>query len=90
MSKYVFKISIPEGLHARPCAKVIEILQPFTPLSFSYLEKTVDSLSILELLLLKIGCGESLTLNTNSALPHSVIEELQQVFGGCDKYNYRH
>lgn len=79
---YEFKVGVPEGLHARPCAKIIEILKPFTPLSFHCKGKTVDTLSILELLLLQIERGEAFTLSTSAPLPSEVLEDLQQVFGG--------
>ncbi|MBP9829441.1 MAG: HPr family phosphocarrier protein [Proteobacteria bacterium] len=82
MITYSFQVLIPEGLHARPCAKLIEILKPYEPVSFSYNSVTINILSILELLLLKVGYGCSLAINTLQPLPAGVLEDLKKVFEG--------
>lgn len=80
MIDYTFTVFIPEGLHTRPCAKLVEILKPFEPLSFSHNNITIEVLSILELLLLKISYGSSLTITASAPLPPSVLKNLQKVF----------
>lgn len=81
MTDYAFKISIAEGLHARPSAKLVQLLKPFTPLSFYSKGKEVDTLSVLELLLLKINYGECITIRTSVPLPVSVLNELEELLG---------
>lgn len=81
MSEYVFKVLIPEGVHARPCARLVEMLEPFTPLSLHCKGKTLDMLSILELMLLQIECGEIFTIRTEAPLPSEVVEKLERLFG---------
>lgn len=78
--EYEFTVKIPDGLHARPCAKLVEILKDFQPLQIISNEKTVDNLSILELLLLKIPHGTTLRIVCNSQLPIKTIEKLNTLF----------
>lgn len=80
MTTYSFEVAIAEGLHARPCAKIIEILKPFEPLHITFGQTTLKTLSMLELLLLKIPTGSTLTINTSVPLPMEVAEKLQNVF----------
>ena len=80
MTTYSFEVAIPEGLHARPCAKIIEILKPFEPVHITFGQTTLKTLSMLELLLLKIPTGSNVTINTSVPLPMEVAEKLQNVF----------
>ncbi len=80
MTNYSFEVLIPEGLHARPCAKIIEILKAFEPVHITFGQTTLKALSMLELLLLKIPTGSTVTISTSAPLPTEVIEKLQQVF----------
>lgn len=72
MKQYKFNVLIPEGLHARPCAKMVEILEPFKPVIFCYLDKKIEVLSILELLMLKISYGAEITICLEKDLPEHV------------------
>lgn len=83
MTSYSFQVLIPEGLHARPCAKIIEILKPFEDVEFCHNQVTVRTSSLLELLLLKIGYNSSVTLRANTPLPPLVVEELQNLFSNA-------
>ncbi len=80
MTNYSFEVLIPEGLHARPCAKLIEILKPFAPVDITYNESVIKNLSILDLLLQKIPTGSTVTISTSESLPAEVTEKLQNVF----------
>ena len=80
MIEYQFNVLIPEGLHARPCAKLIDILKIFEPLHITHREHTIKILSILELLLQKISYGSVVTISTNEPLPPVTIEKLNCVF----------
>jgi phosphotransferase system HPr (HPr) family protein len=80
MTNYSFEVLIPEGLHARPCAKIIEILRPFEPVHITFGQTTLKILSMLELLLLKIPTGSTVTISTSESLPSKVTEKLQNVF----------
>ena len=80
MTSYSFEVLIPEGLHARPCAKIIEILKGFEPVQITCKEVTIEVLSILELLLQKISYGSAVTICTNSPLPDSSLEKLKSIF----------
>ncbi len=80
MTTYSFEVLIPEGLHARPCAKIIELLKGFEPVHITYKETTIKILSILELLLQKIGYGSAVTIRTNLPLPNSILEKLKNIF----------
>ena len=80
--RYDFIVQIPDGLHARPCAKLVEILKEFKPLQIISNGKTVDSLSILELLLLKVPYSSTMYINCESALPDEAINKLNALFGG--------
>ena len=80
--RYDFIVQIPDGLHARPCAKLVEILKEFQPLQIISNGKTVDSLSILELLLLKVPHGSSVYINCETTLPDEIINKLDTLFAG--------
>lgn len=80
MTNYTFEVAIPEGLHARPCAKIIEILKPFEPVHITYNENIIKNLSILDLLLQKIPTGSTVTISTSESLSPEAVEKLQQVF----------
>ena len=80
MTNYSFEVLIPEGLHARPCAKLIEILKPFEPVDITYTENVIKNLSILDLLLQKISTGSTVTISTSESLSPETVEKLQQVF----------
>lgn len=79
MTNYSFDIRIPEGLHARPCTKLVEILQDFQPVHITHNNHTITILSILELLLQKISYGSSITISTSSPLPPPIIEKLKNI-----------
>ncbi len=80
MTTYSFEVLIPVGLHARPCAKIIEILKHFEPAHITYKENTIKTLSILELLLLKIPTGSTVIINTETPLPPEVTDKLERAF----------
>jgi phosphotransferase system HPr (HPr) family protein len=80
MTNYSFEVGVPEGLHARPCAKIIEILKPLEPVHITFGQTTLKSLSMLELLLLKIPTGSTVTISTSAPMPTEAVEKLQQVF----------
>ncbi len=80
MTNYSFEVAVPEGLHARPCAKLIEILKPFEPVHITYNENVIKNLSILDLLLQKIPTGSTVTISTSKSLPPETAEKLQSVF----------
>ena len=80
MTSYSFEVAVPEGLHARPCAKLIEILKPFEPVHITYNENIIKNLSILDLLLQKIPTGSTVIISTRAPLPQEAVEKLQQVF----------
>lgn len=78
--EYKFTVNIPEGLHARPCAKLVELLEPFQPVMFMYQDKMIDSLSVLELLMLKIPKGSTIIISTNTELPSDTTKKLENLF----------
>lgn len=78
--EYKFTINIPEGLHARPCARLVELLEPFQPVSLIYKDQVIDSLSVLELLMLKIPIGSRIIISTKNALPSDIIQKLEKNF----------
>ena len=78
--EYIFKIKILDGLHARPCNKLVDILKNFTPLQISSGNQTIDKLSILELLLLKITYGSDICICCEEPLPEEAIIKLNQLF----------
>lgn len=80
MTSYSFEILIPEGLHARPCAKIVEILKGFEPVNITCKEVNIKVLSILELLLQKITYGSTITISTISPLPDSILKQLKNIF----------
>lgn len=80
--QYEFIVNIPNGLHARPCAQLVEILKEFQPLQIICNGKTVDSLSILELLLLKINQGATISINCQNPLPDRASVKLKMLFDG--------
>lgn len=80
MTTYSFEVLIPLGLHARPCAKIIELLKPFEPVHITYNENTIKTLSILELLLLKIPIGSTVIIDAEIPLPPEVASKLEQAF----------
>ncbi len=80
MTTYSFEVLIPEGLHARPCAKIVETLKGFEPVHITCKEVTIKVLSILELLLQKISYGSAITICTSSPLPDSVLKQLKNIF----------
>ncbi len=79
---YNFNVGIADGLHARPCAKLVEILSGFTPLQISSNAKTINTLSILELLLLKIPHGSEVQISSEIPLPSETVDKLCQLFSG--------
>ncbi|MCX7343368.1 MAG: HPr family phosphocarrier protein [Proteobacteria bacterium] len=79
---YSFNVGIADGLHARPCAKLVDILSGFTPLQITGNGKTINTLSILELLLLKIPHGSEVKISSEIPLPNETIDKLTQLFGG--------
>ena len=80
MTNYSFEVAVPEGLHARPCAKIVEILKPFEPVHITFGQTTLKALSMLELLLLKIPTGATVTISTRESLSPEAVEKLQNVF----------
>lgn len=80
MTTYSFEVLIPEGLHARPCAKIVEILKSFEPVQITCKESTIKVLSILELLLQKISYGSTVSICTSSPLPDSTLMKLKEIF----------
>ncbi len=80
MIDYKFTVNIPEGLHARPCARIVDALEPFQPVLFMYQDKLIESLSVLELLMLKIPFGSSIIISTNAALPLEIENKLEKIF----------
>lgn len=78
--EYKFKVNIPEGLHARPCAKLVELLESFQPVVFIYQDKILEVLSVLELLMLKIPSGSQVIINTNTELPCDIVQKLEKIF----------
>lgn len=79
---YSFNVGITDGLHARPCAKLVEILSGFTPLQITGNGKTINTLSILELLLLKMPHGSEVKILSEIPLPGEIIDKLRRLFGG--------
>ena len=80
--EYIFKVLIFEGLHARPCAKLVSILQGSEPIKITCNSHTINNLSILELLLLKAAYGSEITIACEQPLLDSDLTELTQLFGG--------
>ncbi len=80
MTNYSFEVLIPEGLHARPCAKIVESLKAFEPVHITYKETTIRILSILELLLQKISYGSTVIISTSVPLPSLTLERLKDIF----------
>jgi phosphotransferase system HPr (HPr) family protein len=78
--EYIFKVKIPDGLHARPCNKLVDILKNFAPLQISSGNQTINTLSILELLLLKITYGSDICICCEEPLPEEAINKLDQLF----------
>lgn len=80
MTSYSFEVLIPEGVHARPSAKIIELLKPFEPVHITFRQTTLKALSMLELLLLKIPTGSTVIISTSVPLPVSIEETLKRIF----------
>jgi phosphotransferase system HPr (HPr) family protein len=81
---YVFKVLIPNGLHARPCSHLIYILKDFKSVKFTHNNQTSNSLSILELLLLKVPYGGEITLSCEHPLDDSTMLKLSLFFSGSN------
>lgn len=79
MKEYTFKIIIPEGLHARPCAKIVELLEDYAPVSISCGDKKIAMLSMLELLMMKITYGSLITISLDKTLPSEVENALKEL-----------
>jgi phosphoenolpyruvate-protein phosphotransferase (PTS system enzyme I) len=78
--EHVFTVRIPEGLHARPCVKLVDILKNFAPVQITVNGHTLSDLSILELLLLKITYGSAVTIACTQPLPKTALAALTQLF----------
>ena len=79
---YNFNVGIADGLHARPCAKLVDILSEFKPIQITGNGRTINTLSILELLLLKIPHGSEVKISSEIPLPSKTIDKLSQLFCG--------
>jgi phosphotransferase system HPr (HPr) family protein len=82
--EYTFNVKIPDGMHARPCARLVEILSKITPIEITGNGKTIKTLSILELLLLKIPSGSEISIVCNHPLPPETLTRLNQLFNITD------
>ena len=80
MNKYEFKIANSDGLHARPCARLVEFLENFQPVTFIYKDQIIEVLSVLELLMLKIPSGDSLVINTHNPLAKDDEKKIEKIF----------
>lgn len=80
MNQYEFKVTNYDGLHARPCAKLVELLEGFQPVTFIYQDQIIEVLSVLELLMLKIPSGESLIINTHNPLSKDDEAKIEKIF----------
>lgn len=63
-----------------PCAKIIEILKPFEPITFIHNEHKVSTLSILELLLLKMNYSSTISISVDNPLPKNILKDLENIF----------
>lgn len=79
--EYTFKVLIAKGLHARPCVKLVSILEGCRNVVITCNKRSVDSLSILELLLLKINYESEVVIISEIPLSDTVITELNKLFG---------
>lgn len=79
MNHYEFKITNSDGLHARPCARLVEFLENFQPITFIYKDQIIEILSVLELLMLKIPLGASLIINTHSPLSKDDEKKIEKI-----------
>lgn len=80
MMNYTFKVLIPEGLHARPCVKIIEILRPFEPVNIIHADNVIKTTSLLDMLLQKIPFGSEVAVRTETTLPSETVTALESVF----------
>lgn len=79
MNKYEFNVTNPDGLHARPCARLVEFLENFQPVTFIYKDQVIETLSVLELLMLKIPSGDSLVITVHNLLSKDDEKKIEKI-----------
>lgn len=75
-----FKITTPEGLHARPSTLLVVAVTPYTSnVQLSYNEKSVNLKSIMGVMSQGIGPGAVITISAEGADAEEVIGKVTKV-----------
>ncbi len=70
----------PAGIHARPAGKICKLCQQYdADVKLLFQEREARSRSILELMLLGVSSGDTLTLQATGAQAQEVIEALVEL-----------
>ncbi|GEK33358.1 phosphocarrier protein HPr [Kurthia sibirica] len=75
-----FKITSPEGLHARPCTLLVAAVTPFSSdVKISYNDRAVNLKSIMGVMALGIPTGANITISAEGADAEAAIEKAASV-----------
>lgn len=86
--KYRITVGLSEGLHARPSALLSELLVSFSSSAAAVVtvansrEASASAESTLELMMLGVKSGETITISTSHDLPETLIVRVLELVGG--------
>ncbi len=85
---YRITVGLPEGLHARPSALLSSLLVDFASTSSAIItvknnrDGSASADSTLELMLLAIQPGETLTISTDRVMPETLLVQVLELVAG--------
>lgn len=75
-----FKITSPEGLHARPCTLLVSAATPFeSEVQLTYKERSVNLKSIMGVMSLGVPSGSEITISAEGSDAEKVLTKLSKV-----------
>ncbi|MFE8698644.1 HPr family phosphocarrier protein [Cytobacillus sp. FJAT-53684] len=78
--KKVFKITAPEGLHARPCTLLVTAVTPFSSdVQLIYNDKSVNLKSIMGVMAQGISTGSVVTISASGVDEEALISKVTEV-----------
>jgi len=81
--KKEFKITSPEGLHARPCTLLVSAVTPFaSDVQISYNDRSVNLKSIMGVMALGIPSGASISISAEGSDAEAAVEKAASVIIG--------
>lgn len=78
--KKTFKITVADGLHARPCTLLVSSVSPFqSEVQLMYNERSINLKSIMGLMSLAVPEGAYVTISAEGEDEEELLDQLTQV-----------